>query len=128
MKLTDATMEAKTLGGIAARAASSKNAERTVILDVSEALGITDCFLVTSATNTRQVRAIVDEIERELKLQADRAPLRIEGLSDTTWVLMDYGDLVAHVFLDETREFYDLEHLWSGVPRIPWEEPTSVVS
>lgn len=121
-------MQSETLGGIAARAAFLKNAERPVMLDVSDALGITDCFLIISATNTRQVRAIVDEIEHELKVQADRSPLRIEGLTDKTWVLMDYGDLVVHVFLDETREFYDLEHLWSGVPRIPWEEPTSAVS
>ena len=76
-------------------------------------------FVITSATNTRQVRTIADEIEKKLK-SFGVTPLREEGRSDLTWVLIDYGDLVVHVFLDETRRFYDIERLYRDVPVIDW--------
>ncbi|HEY4946710.1 MAG TPA: ribosome silencing factor, partial [Acidimicrobiales bacterium] len=69
---------------------------------------------------SRQVRAIVDEVELQVKGLGGRSPLRVEGLSDAHWVLMDYGEFLVHVFLDEAREFYDLEHLWIDAHRIPW--------
>lgn len=78
-------------------------------------------FVITGAPNVRQVRTIVDEIEKALKEQADVAPRSVEGLDDASWVLMDYGDLVVHVFLDETREYYQLERLWADAPRVDWE-------
>ena len=107
---------------MAARAADDKKGVETVILEVGAILAITDAFVITSAGNARQVRTIVEEVE----LQVDRAggpkPRRIEGLDDARWVLMDYGDFVVHVFLDETRRYYDLERLWSDAPRVAWHD------
>ena len=105
---------------VAARAADSKSGEDTVILAVGEMLGITDAFVITSGQNTRQVRTIADEVELQVKEAGGSAPLQVEGLDDARWILMDYGDYLVHVFLDEAREFYDLEHLWAAAPRIPW--------
>lgn len=104
----------------AARVASDKTDAETVVLSVGDLLAITDCFVVTSARNTRQVRALVEDIERRLTEDGGPKPLRIEGLDDLRWVLMDYGAFVVHVFLDETRAFYDLERLWSDAARIDW--------
>jgi ribosome-associated protein len=110
---------------VAARAAEAKSGERTAILAMGELLGITDAFVITSGRNTRQVKTIVDEVERQVKASGDRGPTRVEGLDDSRWVLMDYGDFLVHVFLDEARDFYDLEHLWLEAPRLPWE-PTAL--
>ena len=106
----------------AAQAASAKGGEETVIIEVGAVLAITDAFVITSGRNTRQVKTIAEEVEARLKADGGIAPLRVEGLSDSKWVLLDYGDLVIHVFLDETREFYDLERLWSDAPRVAWED------
>lgn len=105
----------------AAAAAWAKGGEDTVIIDVGSVLAITDAFVITSGTNLRQVRTIAEEVEARLKADGGISPLRIEGMADATWVLLDYGDLVVHVFLDETRAFYDLERLWSDAPRVAWE-------
>jgi ribosome-associated protein len=102
----------------AAAAAEDKLGQDTVVLAMGEAFGLVDAFVITSGRNVRQVRTLVEEIEKRLKESGGPSPLRVEGLKDATWVLMDYGDFVVHVFLDETRAFYDLEHLWSGAPRI----------
>ena len=106
----------------AARAASAKGGEDTVIIEVGLVLAITDAFVITSGRNTRQVKTIADEVEARLKVEGGIKPLRVEGLGDGQWVLIDYGDLVIHVFLDETRAFYDLERLWSDGPRVTWED------
>jgi ribosome-associated protein len=107
---------------VAARAADAKLGEDTTILAMGELLGVTDAFVVTSGRNVRQVRAIVDEVELQVKA-VGVAPIRVEGLDDARWVLMDYGDFLVHVFLDEARTFYDLEHLWLDAPRIEWRSP-----
>lgn len=104
----------------AAEAADAKQGTRTAVLAMGALLAVTDAFVITSARNTRQVRTIVEEVEAQLKRVEGRAPLRVEGLGDLQWVLMDYGDLVVHVFLEETREVYDLERLWGDAPRVPW--------
>jgi len=88
------------------------------VLDVGEMLSVVDYFMITSGRNSRQVATIVEEVEAGVKRATGRSPLRLEGLRDATWVLMDYGDVVVHVFTPEMREFYDLEHLWSGTPRV----------
>jgi ribosome-associated protein len=106
----------------AAHAADEKLGNETVILGMTELFGVVDAFVITSASNTRHVRTLVEEIEKEIKDAHSFAPVRIEGMSDATWVLMDYADFIVHVFLQETREYYDLEHLWSGAPRVPWRD------
>ena len=106
----------------AAAAADAKLGNDTVVLSMTELLGVVDAFVITSAQNTRHVRTLVEEIERVVKDLHGLAPDRVEGLADATWVLMDYGDFIVHVFLQETREYYDLEHLWSGAPRVPWRD------
>jgi ribosome-associated protein len=99
-----------------------------VVLQVGDVLSIVEYFVVTGASNTRQVRTIAEEVEEQVKLQGGPGPIRVEGLKDGTWVLVDYGDVVVHVFLDETREFYDLERLWRDVPRLDWEAEAAAVS
>ena len=81
-------------------------------------MGIVEHFVVTSASNTRQVKTIVDEVEKQMRERADAKPRAVEGLTDASWVLVDYGDIVVHVFLTETREFYGLERLWGDAKRI----------
>ena len=114
-------LNAHEMATVAARAADDKVATDVVVLDVGDIIGITEAFVLASGSNTRQVRTICDEVELALKIEADLAPRSIEGLSDASWVLLDYGELVVHVFLAETRAFYDLERLWSDAPRIAWE-------
>jgi len=104
----------------AADSADAKLGHETVVLAMGELFGVVDAFVITSAANTRHVRTLVEEIERRIKELHGIAPVRTEGLGDATWVLMDYGDFIVHVFLQETRDYYDLEHLWSGAPRVPW--------
>jgi ribosome-associated protein len=106
----------------AAAAADSKLGEDTAVLAMGDQLGVVDAFVVTSGRNSRQVRTIVEEVERQVKASEGRSPFAVEGLGDATWVLMDYGDFVVHVFLDEVRSYYDLEHLWSSAPRVDWRE------
>ncbi len=105
---------------LAARAADDKKATEPVVLEVGSVLAITDAFVITSAGNARLVRTIAEEVERQLKQLAQRSPLRVEGLDDARWVLLDYGDFVVHIFLDEVREYYDLERLWSDAARLDW--------
>lgn len=107
---------------VAARAASSKKAEDVVVLEVGEVLAITEAFVIASAGNDRLVRTIAEEVERQVKDAGGASPLRIEGLADSRWVLLDYGDFVVHVFLDEVRRYYDLERLWSDAPKVDWED------
>jgi ribosome-associated protein len=107
---------------IAAEAAADKLAEDILAYDVSEQLVITDAFLLCSATNDRQVRAIVDEIEERLRTEADAKPVRREGEREGRWVLLDYMDIVVHVQHEEDRTFYALERLWKDCPAISLPE------
>ncbi len=112
-----ATDHAVQLVHTAARAAADKLAQQIIAFDVSEQLAITDAFLLASATNERQVKAIVDEIEDKLR-EIDAKPIRREGQRDGRWVLIDYGDVVVHVQHEEERSFYALERLWRDCPSI----------
>ncbi|WP_328995816.1 ribosome silencing factor [Kribbella sp. NBC_01245] len=102
----------------AAEAAHDKKAENVLAFDVSEQLAITDAFLVASASNDRQVKAIVDAIEERLRT-LDAKPVRREGEREGRWVLLDYLEIVVHVQHDEERSFYSLERLWRDCPIIP---------
>ena len=101
----------------AARAAADKMAQNIVAVDVSETLTITDVFLICSATNDRQVRAISDAIEAALD-EIDVDPVRREGEREARWILLDYVDIVVHVQHQEERAYYQLERLWRDCPTI----------
>lgn len=116
------------LCSIAARACWEKGGEDTVILSVGKTLSITDAFVITSAGNARLVRTLAEEVEMKVKAAGGPAPIRIEGLDDARWVLMDYGDFVVHVLLGEAREFYQLDRLWSDGERWDWDEPAAHVA
>ena len=105
----------------AARAAADKQAVDVTILDVSGLIVITDYFVICSGTSDRQVKTLVEEVERAVRGLGER-PVRREGEADASWVLLDYVDVVVHVFAQEEREYYDLERLWSDAPRVPWSE------
>jgi ribosome-associated protein len=110
---------------VAARTADAKGARDVVILEVGDVLVVADEFVIASAPNDRLVKAIVDDVERVVAEAGHGRPLRVEGLDDRHWVLIDYGDVVVHVFQDETRDYYELERLWSDVPRLAWAEPAA---
>ena len=107
------------LGLAAAQAAADKLASDILLLDVSEQLVITDVFLLASAPNDRQVKAVVDEIEDRLR-DLGAKPVRREGAEEGRWVLLDFADIVVHVQHEEERVFYALERLWKDCPVIPF--------
>ena len=109
---------------IAAAAADSKGGEDIVALDVSGPLPLTDAFLLVTGRNERNVLAIAGDIEDKL-IESGAKPLRREGRQDGHWVLLDFGDLVVHVFHEEDRMYYSLERLWRDCPVIPIELPVA---
>ena len=117
-----ATPRAIELATIAAEAAAEKLATDIIAYDVSEQLVITDVFLLCSAANDRQVRAVIDEIEAKLR-EAGARPERREGEREGRWVLLDYMDIVVHIQHAEERVFYALERLWKDCPVVPLPEP-----
>lgn len=120
-----ASPEALAAALAAAEAASDKLAEDIVILDVSDQLVITDAFVLCSAANERQVKAIVDAVEEKLHSLGEK-PLRREGEKESRWVLLDFGDVVVHVQLAEERIHYAIERLWKDCPVISL--PASITS
>ncbi|WP_025272411.1 ribosome silencing factor [Haloglycomyces albus] len=111
------------IAGIAAAAALDRKAENVNVRDVTDQMAITEAFVIASASNERQVNAIIDNVEAELIKRMDLRPRRREGKgSSEQWVLLDYGDIVVHVFDHEAREFYGLDSLWKDCPEI--EIPT----
>ncbi|HEX3453904.1 MAG TPA: ribosome silencing factor [Gaiellaceae bacterium] len=112
--------DASRRAAVAARTADDKLGREILVLDVGDIISITERFVLVSAANTRQVRTIVEEIELALKIEDGAGPKAVEGLGDATWVLMDFGDVIVHVFLDDTRAFYDLDRLWADAPVEDW--------
>ena len=119
-----ATHEAMAMAQVAAEAAADKRATDIVAIDVSEYLVISDVFLLCTAANDRQVRAVVDAIEERL-LREGAKPIRREGEKESRWVLLDYGDVVIHVQIAEERIHYALERLWKDCPTISLDIDTS---
>jgi ribosome-associated protein len=103
----------------AARAAAAKQAVDVTILDVHGLIVITDYFVIASGETDRQVKTIVEEVERAVRDLGEK-PVRREGDASSRWVLLDYIDVVVHVFAQEEREYYDLERLWRDAPRLGW--------
>ncbi|HET6515961.1 MAG TPA: ribosome silencing factor [Thermodesulfovibrionales bacterium] len=105
---------------LAAKAALAKKAQETVILELKGLTIIADYFVICSGESTTQVRAITDQIEAEFRKKSIK-PLSVEGIRSARWALIDFGDVVVHVFEDETRNYYELEKLWLDAPRVSIE-------
>ncbi|WP_305091889.1 ribosome silencing factor [Prescottella sp. R16] len=122
-----ASNDAIAMARIAALAADEKLASDVVVLDVSEQLVITDCFVIASADTERQVNSIVENIEDKLR-EAGHKPVRREGTREGRWALLDYVDIVIHVQHTDERNFYALDRLWKDCPVVPVEgiEPRSL--
>ncbi|MGA0566168.1 ribosome silencing factor [Rathayibacter sp. KR2-224] len=119
-----ASARARELLQLAAEAADSKAATDLVGLDVSGPLPLVDAFLLASGNSERNVIAIAAEVEDKLN-EAGARTLRREGRSEGRWILLDFGDLVVHVFHQEDRAFYSLERLWKDCPTVPFELPVA---
>lgn len=115
-----ATQDSIRLATVAALAADEKLAEEIAVIDVSDVLTITDLFVIASASNERQVAAIVDEVEDKLR-EAGAKPIRREGTREGRWALLDYGEIVVHIFRTEEREYYALDRLWRDCPLVDIE-------
>lgn len=107
---------------LALHCAGDKKAINMSALDLREIASFTEFFIIASGTNQRQVQAIADEIEEQLKKQLSTRPVRVEGYNTAEWVLMDYGDFVFHIFEQKAREFYDLERLWRDAKKVELPE------
>ena len=103
---------------LAIKCASEKKAFDMVALDLRDIASFTEFFIIATGANQRQVQAIADEINEQLKKQLETRPVRIEGYNSADWVLLDYGDFVVHIFNGESREFYDLARLWRDARRV----------
>jgi ribosome-associated protein len=112
-----ATDEAVALAVAAADAADDKKATDLSILEVADILTLVDLFLLVTTSSDRQLKAVGEAIEERLRETYDRRPLRREGTAEAGWFLLDYGDLVCHLFSTEQRDFYALDRLWADVPR-----------
>jgi len=115
-------LSSRDLACLAARAVDDKKAADTLVIEVGPILAVVEYFVITSAANRRLVRALADEVESRLREVTGRSPLRVEGAREQQWVLIDYGDIVVHVFSDETRTFYEIERLYRDAPFIDWAE------
>jgi ribosome-associated protein len=103
-----------------ARVIDEKQGENTIVLPVGPVVGITEYFIVTSASNARLVRAITDSVLNNVRDAVGKGPLRSEGTREQQWVLIDYGDVVVHIFIDEMRRFYEIERLYKDIVPTPW--------
>lgn len=106
------------LAKVAAISADAKKAFDIEVLDLTGISDVCDYFVILSASNSRQADMLVDEIEEKVFKNCSVKPFSIEGRAGLSWVLMDYGSVVVHVFLPESREFYRLERLWGEAPRV----------
>lgn len=103
---------------VAALAADDKKATDIVLLDLADQTDVCDYFLICTAANKPQLDAVVEEIEDKVRINCGIKPLSVEGRAGASWVLVDFGSLVVHVFKPETRDFYRLERLWDEAPRV----------
>ena len=104
----------------AAEAARDKQAADVVVLDVAALLTITDYFVICSVSSAPQLKAVIEGVEARIRTELDRRPVRREGAADGGWLLLDYIDVVVHIFFEPVREFYRLEHNWTDAPRPAW--------
>lgn len=116
--LSSSGVAAEEVARAAAQAAFDKKAEDVVVLDLTELSDVCDFFMIATGFNNRQVDTIVDEIEEQVAKACGEHPFSIEGRDQRTWILMDYGSVVVHVFTPEAREYYRLEKLWGDAPQL----------
>lgn len=116
--LSSSGIDAEAVARAAAEAADDKQAADIVVLDLTELSDVCDYFVIASGSNTRQVDAIVDEVEEKVALACGEHPFSIEGRDERSWILMDYGSVIVHVFAPEAREYYRLEKLWGDAPTL----------
>ena len=108
------------LACIAAQAADDKQGSDIIVLNVGDVLAIAELFVITSASNLPQVRTIANEVSSRIREHLGISPLHSEGLGEQQWILLDYGDVVVHIFAEPTRQFYEIERLYADVPVIDW--------
>jgi ribosome-associated protein len=118
---TSLKTNAETVAIVAARAADDKQGSNILVLNVGDVLAITEMFVVVSASNSRQLRTIANEVTAKIREESDRPLLRSEGMAEQQWVLLDYGDVVVHIFSEDIREFYEIERLYQDVPVVDWQ-------
>ena len=109
---------------MAVKAAEAKKATDIKVLDLTGITSFADYFVICTGTNQRQIQAISDEVNLQLKQQAGELPISVEGYAQAEWVLADYGDLLVHIFSSKAREYYDLERLWRSARKV--EIPANV--
>lgn len=114
--LSSAGIDARAVAEVAAQAAYDKNGDDTQVLDLTELSDVCDYFVIATGSNTRLVDSIVDEIEEQVAKKCDEHPFSIEGRDERSWILMDYGSVVVHVFTPEAHDYYRLEKLWGDAP------------
>jgi ribosome-associated protein len=117
-QVVPALPDAVELARVAVAGADDKKATDVAVLDVADIMAVVDVFVLTSTRNERQLKAAAESIEERVRQQLERRPLRREGTPASGWFLLDYGDVVCHVFDEEQRAFYDLDRLWADVPRL----------
>ncbi|MGB3735876.1 MAG: ribosome silencing factor [Ilumatobacter sp.] len=115
--------DGRALAILAARTADDKKGDDILILDVGDVLAIAGWFVIVSASNSRLVESLAEDIERAAKAELGTSPVRMEGHREKQWILIDYGDVVVHVFHKEMRDFYEIERLYGDVPRLDWAKP-----
>ncbi|HQV57225.1 MAG TPA: ribosome silencing factor [Ilumatobacteraceae bacterium] len=120
-------VSARQLACVAARAADEKKGVDVRVLYVGEVLNITEYFVIASASNRRLVKTLVDEVEAAVRAQIGRSPIRAEGVGEQQWVLIDFGDVVVHVFSEEMRAYYEIERLYRDVPSVDWAAVTATL-
>jgi ribosome-associated protein len=123
----DGLAAARAVALAAARAAADKQARDIVILDVHELIVITDYFVICTADNPRQLKTVIGSVEEAVRADLQSKPVRREGEADAGWWLLDYVDVVVHVFGIQERDYYDLERLWRDAPRLGWEDGAQAV-
>lgn len=116
--LSSRGIEAREVARVAAAAADDKKATDIAVIDLTEHSDVCDYFVIATGSNNRQVDAVVDEIEERVAAACGERPFSIEGREERTWILMDYGSVVVHVFTPEAREYYRLEKLWKSAPTL----------
>lgn len=126
MKREGLELETRDIAVAAAEAASDKKAEDIVAIDVAALIVVTDYFVICTGRTGRQVKTIAEEVEEQLRERLGIKPIGREGVEEGRWILLDFVDVVVHVFQPAERDFYRLEKLWGDAPRLPLPEPVGV--